>query len=159
MTNKIDSSAKIVDDTSQDFFGNAFRWTEMTFRRLWTLDTRAFEMVMGLMMVFRGLMIVAVASAMPKDVYYPFLEIMSETKWSAICLTAGLLQMGGVLINGSWKHSQWLRFTGGMISAVFFAMTATLFISTAPPLLLLTAIYAPLAVANFWSAINIASKS
>lgn len=142
---------EILRITKQNGFVHFLDW-------VWSLDTRAMEIVAGMCVVSRGLMILARPESMAGPTYDSFRAIMPEYMWALLCLVAGLFQIGGVLINGNWKRSPALRFVGAMIASTFFAMLTTLSLTAYPPDSLAASMFLPLTVANIWTALNIASK-
>lgn len=123
---------------------------------LWSMDTRALELTFGLLILLRGIMLYADPNSMDAEVYSQFVSTMSRSAWSQVCILAGAFQMAGVFINGNWRKSPWLRFSGATVSAIFYAMMASLFMTADPALA--TTTYAPMAFAMIWTALNIASK-
>jgi hypothetical protein len=126
---------------------------------LWALDTRALEMTIGMAVASRGLWLFLSPSAMDSSIYDGFKMMMPAYMWGLLCVIAGAFQMGGVLINGHWSKSPWMRFTGAMMATTFFAMISTLYFNSVPPESLSTSIYVPIVIANLWTALNIATKS
>lgn len=132
---------------------NFFMW-------FWSFDTRSVEMVIGMVMMLRGFLLMIQPEAMfAAPVYASLVSIFNPFTWGIICLAAGALLIGGVLVNGNWLKSPWVRFTGALIASSVFAMNSVLSFTDIPPYILRAAENMPLAVASIWTAINIASKT
>jgi len=125
---------------------------------LWALDTRAMELLIGVIILSRGLMILIIPASMSSSIYNSFLEVMSIPMWGITCVLAGTFQIAGVMINGHWRRSPILRCIGAIYAASFFAMLTVLFSYVTPPALLAISIYLPLSICNLWTAVNISAK-
>lgn len=125
-------------------------------RWLWALDTRILEFTFGVLIFLRGLVLWIEPEAMAGATYTGFVEIMSVKSWATLFLLAGVFQLTGIIINGNWRRSPWLRFTGAFIGSICYAMLATLFVGQS---LLAISTYAPLSIALAWTALNISSKT
>jgi hypothetical protein len=141
------------------FLSSIYLWLKATLTRLWALDTRALEMAIGLSIGLRGIFLMVNPDLMKHEFYSALDDMMSPSGWMLLCILASSLQISGIIINGHWSKSPWLRFTGALISATFFAMVSTLYLMSIPPISLTASVLIPLAIANLWTAINIASKS
>ena len=126
------------------------------FHWLWSMDTRALELTFGLLILLRGIALTVVPNSMENEVYASFRESFSQNTWGLFCILAGGFQMAGVFINGNWRRSPWLRFSGATVSAVFYSMLGMMFAETDFTLAATT--YLPMTFAMVWTAINIASK-
>lgn len=125
---------------------------------LWAMDTRFAEFLMALIMFGRGIALALDPKAMNRPIYADFLDIMPQWGWSILCLCGGAFILAGLIINGQWRKSPFLRFTGALVSAVFFAMLTTLFYTGLHSYIAVSA-YLPITAASLWIAINISSKS
>jgi hypothetical protein len=127
---------------------------------LWSLDTRSAEIVLAVIVIFRGGALLLPSASMAPLIYAGHLAIMPEWAWGAIELAAGAFALAGILINGRWRRSPWLRVLGATIVGAVFAMLTVTFAFNSPlTVSLAVAIYLPITMAALWSAVNVASKA
>lgn len=99
------------------------------FKWLWALDTRAVEMVLGFELLRRGLLWITGAADMVSSYYMPLIDLAPPVFWGAIFAGAGIVQIGGVLINGRWRRSPFLRMGSLLFSLIMYAVLVQAFIA------------------------------
>lgn len=127
---------------------------------IWELDTRLLEIVFGVILLTRGLTLWSDGKDMGNPTYQAFTDIMPENAWGTLFTFVGLIQIFSVIINGNWRHSPALRFTGTAISAVCFTMlTVGFWHQSNWTVSLAAALYMTMALAVVWCSLNILSKN
>jgi hypothetical protein len=127
---------------------------------LWSIDTRSAEIVLAMVVAFRGAALLLPSASMDPMIYAAHLALFPEWAWGLLHLASGSVALLGILINGQWRRSPWLRVAGAMIVGTVFAMmTATFAINSPAAVSLAVAAYLPITIAALWSAVNIASKA
>lgn len=125
---------------------------------LWQMDTRFAEIAFSLMILLRGVGLLADETAMSSHAYTGFLKVLSQQGWAIAALLSGSVILAGIFINGRWRRSPFLRFGGSLVGAVFYAMLTVLFIYSSSSILPVVTYIVP-TLAFVWIALNIASKS
>lgn len=132
-------------------------WTIQTFRWLWALDTRAVEMLFGLFLLARGFVLSVAPGEMSGRSYEPFLDMMPASSWATFFLCVGIIQITGVLINGRWRKSPYVRM--GALLATFVAYLGLTLGFSQLSVWLAVSIYAPIAISAFWCMINVSTHT
>lgn len=125
---------------------------------LWQMDTRFAEISFGFMILLRGVGLLLDLEAMSNPIYSGFLRVFSQQGWALTAICAGIGIIAGLFINGRWRRSPFLRFSGAVIGAVFYAMLTVLFVNSSSSILPVVTYIVP-TLAFVWIALNIASKS
>lgn len=122
------------------------------------MDTRSLEVGIGILIAMRGLAIMLDPDSMVIEIYAGFRQVMDSGLWGVVCLVAGVFQIAGVVINGQWQRSPFLRFAGAAIGAVFYSMLTSVFVGAGGDATIVIFLYAPLATMEIWVAVNILTK-
>lgn len=132
-------------------------WLRQTLRWLWHLDTRLAELMFGAMMLARALVLSLAPDEMTARSYQWFLDLLPPGIWALLFLTFGMFQFCGVLINGRWRKSPWLRMVGLLVSMVTYAVMTTGFVESGA--WLAVSVWATITAGAFWCLLNVSSKN
>jgi hypothetical protein len=131
-----------------------------TWHWLWALDTRLTELLLGYLLLIRGLVWTSPLGDMSSRVYEPLTEIMGVHQWGITLSLFGFAQIIGVIINGRWHRSPFLRrgvLTFSLI--IYTVLTSSFHQSTIGGAgLQATMQQLVLALCCFWCLVNVAAK-
>lgn len=123
---------------------------------LWGIDTRSAEVLIGLVLIGRGLTLIAPGVSLTEPVYTGHLKIASEGVWGVVYLMAGAFIWAGLVINGRWRQSPMLRLSGAVVALVSnLALSFTFYGNSSVIPSLAGGVYACLALASLWVLIRV----
>ena len=127
---------------------------------LWRLDTRAVEVILGIELLRRGTLWATGAAPMSSQSYKPMSDAMSSGMWGAVFLVVGCMQLAGIVINGNWHRSPYLRMSALIFSLMAYSLLAQVFAGGANPGAALQSATQQLlnAVVCLWCVLNISAK-
>lgn len=127
---------------------------------LWSQDTRSAELLIAQICLMRGVFLALPTQSMSPMIYSGHLAMMPEWAWGLLEATAGIFAIAGILINGRWRKSPWLRVSGAIITgAIFASLTMTFQINSPLQVSLAVAVYLAITIGAIWCALNVASKA
>lgn len=130
------------------------------FRFLWSLDTRSAELLIAQICLVRGVFLTLPGESLTPSIYAGHLAVMPEAAWGWLEILAGAFAIAGILINGRWRKSPWLRVSGAILTgSIFASLTMTFQINSSLQVSLAVAVYLSITLGAIWCALNVASKT
>ncbi|MBO6553271.1 MAG: hypothetical protein JJ926_03745 [Roseitalea sp.] len=156
----IKTAIEIWRFSRDEIIPKAVPFVVQTGRWFWSLDTRIAEMAIGWLLIVRGAIWLSPYGDMSSHIYDPLTNIMGVTYWGALSMACGFLQWAGVVINGRWHRSPFLRRGVLLISLMLYTVLAVSLARSAGAGAALQAVMqqASYAAFCFWCIVNITAK-